>query len=422
MAFAVEWNPLEAITPDYGGACLLEVPRAIVHGLGGAPTPSGLPAELADPLRRYRHLVLLVLDGFGWNLALRLLPRVPLLRRFHEAGVLLPGTTVFPSSTAAALTSLASGQSPALHSIYEWWIIDRHWGQTIQSLPYAPADSPDRDVLSRFGGYPAELFDGPTIFQELKAAGVACRSFLPTGFQHQTYSRATHAGSEFTSYSSLPALLAAMCDAIRTTERPALSYVYWSEVDSVSHRFGPDSEEAALAGASVLGLFAAAIAQLPAAAAQDVGVLLLADHGHLEVDQERVVRLNDCPEVTGVLARNAAGARILPAGGPRCVFLDVEQDGLARSVSALRQRFEGTAEVLEMCQAIDRGLFGPDAPSPRFLERAGNVLLIAQQRAALWYQYSQRAWNYRGLHGALSASEVVIPLGLASLADLIGAQ
>ena len=93
------------VLPAYGGACIDGVVRALLERRSG--TPSWLPAPVAEA----RQVVLLTLDGLGWE---------QLKARTHLAPTLCsmtggPITTVAPSTTATALTSLTTGEPPARH-------------------------------------------------------------------------------------------------------------------------------------------------------------------------------------------------------------------------------------------------------------------------------------------------------------------
>ena len=96
---------MDPVRPDYGGEAITSLVPAL---LGGHPAPF-MPScvEGADAV------VLLLLDGLGWQAVeahRSLLPELGGL----EGG---PITTVAPSTTASALTSLATGLAPSQHGL-----------------------------------------------------------------------------------------------------------------------------------------------------------------------------------------------------------------------------------------------------------------------------------------------------------------
>ncbi len=96
---------------------------------------------LRDLIGEPRHLVLLLVDGLG----LRMLEQRPadsVLRRLLAMEL----RTVFPSTTASAITSLATGEWPAQHAVVGWWthlpVLDagrRHGSAVSASLGRAAA-------------------------------------------------------------------------------------------------------------------------------------------------------------------------------------------------------------------------------------------------------------------------------------------
>ena len=91
--------------PDYGGACLSSVVPAILGRRDGVP--AWMPAHLAD----ISQVLLLVVDGLGWEQ----------LQSHHTVAPVLSGgrgqpiTSVCPTTTATALTSITTGSTPAEH-------------------------------------------------------------------------------------------------------------------------------------------------------------------------------------------------------------------------------------------------------------------------------------------------------------------
>ena len=89
----VRREPVDPLIPDYAGACLSNVAPALLAGEGDPP------AWLPAPAVGARQVVLLALDGLGWD---------QLEARRHLAPTLAameggPITTVAPSTTANSL-------------------------------------------------------------------------------------------------------------------------------------------------------------------------------------------------------------------------------------------------------------------------------------------------------------------------------
>ncbi|MEY2402505.1 MAG: hypothetical protein QOD38_56, partial [Acidimicrobiaceae bacterium] len=95
------------LVPDYGGACISNVVPVLLERPDVAP--DWMPAAALEADR----VVLLLLDGLGWE---------QLQARRHLAPTLAameggPIATVLPTTTATALTSLATGTPPGEHGV-----------------------------------------------------------------------------------------------------------------------------------------------------------------------------------------------------------------------------------------------------------------------------------------------------------------
>src|SRR5690348_8345676 len=99
--------PVEPLVPDYGGGCLSSLLPALSAPVG--ERPAWLPA----PARGAGQVVLLVLDGLGWRQLVALAAVAPVLTSMVGG----PITSVAPTTTAAALTSIAGGAAPGSHGV-----------------------------------------------------------------------------------------------------------------------------------------------------------------------------------------------------------------------------------------------------------------------------------------------------------------
>ena len=95
--------------PAYGAANL----RGITPALTGPGFTRNLPPWFPSLAHGAEQVVLLVLDGLGWDQFQSQLDGMPVLAGF-EGG---PITTVAPSTTATALTSIVTGLAPGEHGL-----------------------------------------------------------------------------------------------------------------------------------------------------------------------------------------------------------------------------------------------------------------------------------------------------------------
>ena len=103
--------------PYYDGLSLANLAGTVTQLLGAPafgrpPLDASLLESLGGP---YKKVVFLLVDALGYNLLTDLMEKVPGLvwNELKEKGVFSPITSVCPSTTASALTTLWTGMAPA---------------------------------------------------------------------------------------------------------------------------------------------------------------------------------------------------------------------------------------------------------------------------------------------------------------------
>ena len=96
----------EPVHPGYGAECVTALIPTLLEGTDEA-------AWLPDGSSEARCVVLLVLDGLGWNQLRKRAGLAPTLSALDGG----PITTVAPTTTATALTSITTGRPPGEHGV-----------------------------------------------------------------------------------------------------------------------------------------------------------------------------------------------------------------------------------------------------------------------------------------------------------------
>src|SRR3990172_7992711 len=114
--------PGDLVEPSYDGPGVV----ALMPALLGAADAPWLPA----PVHGARSVVVLVIDGLGWDALQGHAVAMPSLRDL-EGG---RGTTVAPSTTASALTSITTGLAPSQHGLVGFRM--RYDGNVLNALSW----------------------------------------------------------------------------------------------------------------------------------------------------------------------------------------------------------------------------------------------------------------------------------------------
>jgi hypothetical protein len=413
----------ETIHPCYESYCLSQLP-SMVLGLLGVPQPDHPLLKVVQNVSVHRRvppkIVVLLIDGFGWHQWLRYAEHYDFFNRVTERGVVAPITTVFPSTTAAALTTVHSGLTPQEHGLPEWWVYFDELDTIAATLPFTPLGAHGTDKLLEAGVRPSILFRGKTIYQRLADAHMPSFTMIRNAYAHSAYSSVVHKGSVTVPFVNSSDLLVNLRRKLVEVSGPAYFFVYWDAVDAIAHRYGPHTEQyhAELAGFSYL-LQRELIENTPEHVADNILLLVTADHGHINVSPRQTLYLNRYQRLVQSLAISHTGQRIEPWGSPRDVFLRVPQDQLADTANWLTERLAGKATVMTSAEALQRRLFGVGKPHRWFARRVGNLLILPTHDHLIWYEHLKgKKFSLRGVHGGLRPDEMLIPLAAVNLAAL----
>lgn len=382
--------PQDAVLPDYRDGGLFALIRSVGAYLDGrpwqAPGPSTSPPADDAP----RKLVFILIDGLGDLFLQRSGAGGSLLK--HRTGHL---TSVFPSTTASAVTTTMTGLAPARHGLTGWFIHERRFGGVIAPLP-----------AIRRGGAPLRgplaiprLFSYRTLFQRRKRPAIFVS---PRELAFSPYSRRHSRGASTLGYKGLQGMMDTIVGAIQgTANHPVLVHAYYPTFDGLGHAYGCNSAEVVTHFGRIDAAFGQLLDRLQGSGTD---VVLTADHGFIDSPPECVIELTTLPELQTMLSAPLFGER-------RTAFCAVRR-GAERDFEQLaREYLPGKAVVARSDDLIGLGLFGPGKPHRRLQERIGTHALLME-----------RGWTIRdhvageqehamiGVHGGLSPDEMWIPL------------
>ena len=367
----------EPLLPDYGGACLSSVVPALLARLDAAPGDGAAapPGWLPAPVAEARQIVLLVLDGLGSEQLAQRSATAPTL----SSAVASTITSVAPSTTAAALTSLATGLPPAVHGIVGYRLgLD---GKILNVLRWQLGGVDARRRV------PARRFQPFEAFPEGGAVPVVSRSdYATTGFT------AAHLGeSPLHGWSVASSIAVDVRDLLRAGE--PFVYAYYDGIDRVAHARGlGDHYVAELRTAD--RLVADVLDVLPPGAV----LVVTADHGQVEVGP-----------LVEVLGGEIMAEVVLISGEGRFRWLHVRPGATEDVTAAARSLYGHVAWVRTRDQVMEEGWLGGE-PVPSVADRLGDVLLAPFEPTAFLDPADTGEQRLVGRHGSLTAAEMLVPL------------
>jgi hypothetical protein len=333
-------------------------------------------------LPRAESVVLVLIDGLG---------AISLRAHAGHARALTAGmakkdvaTSVFPSTTAAALTSILTGAWPGEHGLVGYSVLDRSRGVMVNQLSGGESAGVD----------PASWQVAPTVFEKAAAQGRQAFAVGVAAYAGSGFSRATLRGAEFVSAASPGDRVAAAYD-LAERHPGSLVYCYLPEVDKAGHRHGIASRQ-----------WVSALEDVDAALARrvppSVGVLVTSDHGMVDVPAHKQFVLE---------AEHLAGVGHI-GGEPRMLHVYLDPDADADGVLARwRGDLAGAADVGTRAEAIASGLFGAHVTDAA-ASRIGDLLVVSRGNGAVYDGTApdQRSRGMVGQHGGITPEERQVPV------------
>lgn len=359
----------QPVVPEYGGACVASIVPSLL-----APSPDAR-AWMPAAAREASQVVLLVLDGLGWE-QLRARSHLAPALAVMEGG---PITSVAPTTTATALTSISTGLAPAEHGVVGYRV-----------------RVGERDVLNVLrwqtaGGDARQTVD-PTTFQPRPAFGatsppvVTRAEFAATGF-----TVAHLAGARLHGW-RLPSALVVEVRRLLHAGEPFI-YAYYDGIDKVAHDRGfGEYYDAELAFSDQL--VAALVATLPAGAA----LVVTSDHGQVQVGRSGI----------HIDASLMADVDLL-SGEARFRWLHARPGTARRLAGAAHRAYDEVAWVRTRQEIVDEGWLG-GRPGPEVARRLGDVALVPFAPVAFLDPADVGESRLVCRHGSLTSAEALVPL------------
>jgi hypothetical protein len=397
----------EGIYPDYNGLSLLNLPASICHWMG-APKLSHPPLqipELNSLASDIEQIVIVLVDALSfsrfrdWTLASSWVNNSTL-----GDGFIFPLTSVVPSTTSSVLTSLWTGHSPAEHGILGYELFLREFGLVANMITHSPASFDGRSgLLYQAGFIPEKTLPVPSLGPHLAKASIEVSALLAKNIMHSGLSRMHYPGVDvhgFTTVSDLWHIVKQL--ASLPLKKRRIIWVYYGAVDTLSHTYSPDSDQAKTEYLSFIqSMHDIFVNDFSDEVHGRSLLLLLSDHGQITTPNNPHFELSKHPSLTNRL-------HMLPTGENRFSYLHIRPGQMDAVLEYIHKTWPNSFHALNSHYALEVGLFGPGDPSKEAYHRIGDQIIISKDNNYLWW--ASKSNSLRGRHGGLSFDEMIVPL------------
>ena len=381
--------------PDYHGGSIVNLMASLQVGLGGREHGYRSLRHLSpDTVADHRQIILWVIDGLGYEY-LRAHPQATHLNAAVQGRI----TSVYPPTTASAITTFLTGDAPQQHGLTGWYVYFRELGSVITVLP----------GHTRFGGTAyagggvdvAGLLNHTPFSERIE---VESYNLSPSYIVDSPFNLAHLGKAKGVGYKSLEDLCAKTLEIAGRPGRRYL-YLYWPELDTIGHQHGIWSKQAEQHLLELDKAFQLLSERLKGS---DALLIVCADHGQVDSSPEQRLVLNDYPDLNGSL--------VVPlCGEPRSAYCYLRSGQAGRFDEAIGQLPEGLVSSYRSESLIDEHWYGLGQPHPQLEDRVGDRVLLLQERATLNDRLAQESvYPMVGAHGGLSSQELWVPLAVVS--------
>lgn len=263
---------------------------------------------------QFQSVVVLLIDGMGEKIVQA--NDVPLLKQYHMKCL----ESVFPPTTVAATTSLQTGKTP----METGWI---GWHQYLPGL----SDS----LLMFFNTF---YHQSDILVDPLYSYHALPVSFIQNEVKGAVSLFPAWSGSGIKNFADL-------CQAICNKQRAhPYIYAYWDALDSLMHEVGPNH----FSVAEMMIEIDRALAQLVTHLDRDTGLIVLADHGHIDI---QTIYFEDDPVLMDCLLRK-------PSLEGRTVSFQIKPLKKERFAAHFQKKYQDTFQLFSYQEAKENHLFG----------------------------------------------------------------
>ncbi len=378
------------IQPGYSQNNIINLMSSLLRGLGSNSRYNPLPILPSSTIHAADNVVLFVIDGLGYD-SVRRLPKNSFLRKKCTAKL----TTVFPSTTAAAITTFMTGVTPREHGLTAWYMYLREFDDIIAVLPWRTrTKEPLPASKSRKLHFPDSIFTKINRESHLVLKRELYQSPYNQFFCHES--------TACWAYNTFSGLLKSIRGAVTSNEKKKYIYAYWSGFDDFSHEYGKDHAKSR----NHLQQISAALEKF-AKVIKGTNTLFIitADHGQVVSSRKRTLFVNQHPLLRECLARPLCGEQRTP-------FCYVKPHQRQQFEQYVKHKLGKFCTLHPSTSLAD--LFGSEQEHPEhpeFKYRIGDYILQMHGNYGMKQLLpTDKRKSHPGHHGGLSEEEMHVPL------------
>lgn len=374
--------------PNYKNGSIVNLMSSILRSYGADSQYDPLPVLSADELRKYRNVVLIVIDGLG-NEFLSKHGKKSLFMKYAKGTM----TSVFPATTATGVTTFLTGVAPQQHAITGWFMYLKEMGMVTKILPYVTR-SEDILLKSAFRNF----YHVKSLFQQIE---IDSHYVIHSHHIDSRYTHATTMNANKVPYHTLTDMVQKMREVITCSNKKKFICAYWPDFDAYSHSYGTESMETRQHFETLNACMTSFVESIKKT---NTVVLITADHGLVNADESHIIRLKD--------HRDLAQTLVLPlCGEPRVAYCYVHPERVTAFEKYVEEQLSAYCTQYKARNLVEENYFGLFEPNPLLYDRIGDYVLIMKGHYVLKDTIvGEKEYSLKAYHGGMSREEMYVPL------------
>lgn len=319
----------------------------------------------------YKNIIVMLFDGLGTSTLKYHLEENAFLRKNHVTDI----SSVFPSTTVAATTSIISGYSPAECAWLGWDLYFEEIGENVAVF---------RNTL-QINGEPAAKFNVAHKYIPVKS--------IMKRIEEVNGRRSAYCVSFFSKYRSKS--VEDICKTVYKLSKKRKKkyiYAYWHQPDGAMHGHGVTSQEAHEQILHINREVEKLCGKL-----ENSLIIVTADHGLCDGTTKY---LEDYPQLMELL-------KIPPSVEPRALSFFVKDGEAEKFKTEFNKIFGSSFRLMTKNEVFSEKLLGYGTPHPKTADFIGDFFAVALDKTCI--DYKRGNYEFVGVHAGLTEEEMTVP-------------
>ena len=383
----------EFTLPDYKGNSIINLMSSISNSFGKKHDYSQLKTLNSDELKKFKNIVLIVVDGLGYNYLKK-----------QENSFLLENlkskmTSTFLSTTACANTSFSVGYPPQQHALTGWDINLKEVGAITTILPFVSIYG--SESLSKAKIEMNQIMDIKSFHKGFKGN---CFTLIDKKISDSPFTNYVSKDTKIIPTKTYKNTFTKLKELInkKSTKR-RLIHAYIPELDSMAHKEGINSKE-------VNDIFWDLDKKMKnlSKSVKETNTLFLvvADHGLIDAEPKTEMWVENIEGLKECLT-------IPLAGEPRVRDVFVRPSKVKDFEEIVKNQMSKFCWCFKGKKLIKDNFYGLGTPNKKLYDRVGDYVLIMKENYILrdkLANYEKPKKFHKSKHGGVSDDEMIVPL------------